>query len=148
MLQLYGESFKLILYSDGSDIEKKSKAIDAKKAIEEQHANDEMLINIKEQDDDFRLLTPQELQEEAQEPPDLPALYWNWTTVLTRLLRSWTRLKGQGVRCVGGSMYGAVRTFMSVYCKCKKCRKTENEVQEAEQTHFETAYGEVDMSVD
>lgn len=47
--------------SDGSDIEKKSKAIDAKKAIEEQEAKDEMLINIKEQDDDFRLLTPQVL---------------------------------------------------------------------------------------
>lgn len=45
--------------SDGSDIEKKSKAIDAKKAIQEQEANDEMLTNIKEQDDDFRLLTPQ-----------------------------------------------------------------------------------------
>ncbi|KAL8107923.1 hypothetical protein AgCh_024358 [Apium graveolens] len=114
--------------SDGSDIEKKSKAIDAKKAIEEQQVKDEMVINIKEQDDDFRLLTPQELQEVAQGPPDLHALYWNWTT--------------------GGSMYGAVRTFMSMYCKCKKCRKTENEVQEAEQTHLETAYGEVDMSVD
>ncbi|KAL8117741.1 hypothetical protein AgCh_015574 [Apium graveolens] len=61
--------------SYGSDIEKKSKAIDAKKAIEELHANDEMLINIKEQDDDFRLLTPQDLQEEAQQPRDLPRLY-------------------------------------------------------------------------
>ncbi|KAL8117773.1 hypothetical protein AgCh_015606 [Apium graveolens] len=32
----------------GSDIEKNSKAIDAKKGIEELQANDEMLINIKE----------------------------------------------------------------------------------------------------
>ncbi|KAL8146990.1 hypothetical protein AgCh_004635 [Apium graveolens] len=111
---------------DGSDIEKKSKAIDAKKAIEEQQAKDEMVINIKEQDDDFRLLTPQS---------------------------SMRRVSGRCLMLgfmtsVGGSMYGAVGTFMSVYCKCKKCRKTENEVQEAEQTHLETAYGEVDMSVD
>ncbi|KAL8117738.1 hypothetical protein AgCh_015571 [Apium graveolens] len=58
----------------GLILRKKSKAIDAKKAIEELQANDEMLINIKEQDDDFRLLTPQELQEEARQPPDLPDL--------------------------------------------------------------------------
>ncbi|KAL8120322.1 hypothetical protein AgCh_017480 [Apium graveolens] len=68
------EETKVESNSYGSDIEKKSKAIDAKKAIEELQANDEMLINIKEQDDDFRLLTPQELQEEAQEPPYLPGL--------------------------------------------------------------------------
>ncbi|KAL8106055.1 hypothetical protein AgCh_029739 [Apium graveolens] len=36
--------------SYGSDIEKKSKAIDTKKAIEELQENDGMLINIKEQD--------------------------------------------------------------------------------------------------
>ncbi|KAL8117751.1 hypothetical protein AgCh_015584 [Apium graveolens] len=56
----------------GLILRKKSKAIDAKKAIEKLQANDEMLINIKEQDDDFRLLTPQELQEEAEQPPDHP----------------------------------------------------------------------------
>ncbi|KAL8120323.1 hypothetical protein AgCh_017481 [Apium graveolens] len=38
--------------------------------------------------------------------------------------------------------------FMSVYYKCKKRRKIEKEVQEAEQAHLETAYAEVDMSVD
>ncbi|KAL8117755.1 hypothetical protein AgCh_015588 [Apium graveolens] len=58
----------------GLILRKKSKVIDAKKAIEKLQANDEMLINIKEQDDDFRLLTPQELQEEAQQPPDHPDL--------------------------------------------------------------------------
>ncbi|KAF2286377.1 hypothetical protein P3X46_007108 [Hevea brasiliensis] len=40
--------------------------------------------------------------------------------------------------------YGAVGTFMSVYYKCKKGRKTEKEVQEAEQAHLETAYAEAD----
>ncbi|KAL8119131.1 hypothetical protein AgCh_016584 [Apium graveolens] len=73
----------------GPDIEKKSKAIDAKKAVEEQLTNDEMLINIKEQDDDYRLLTPREFQEKAQGPPDLPALYRNWTTEVVRRLESW-----------------------------------------------------------
>lgn len=38
--------------------------------------------------------------------------------------------------------YGAVGTFMSVYYKSKKGRKTEKEVQEAEQAHLETAYAE------
>ncbi|KAL8111817.1 hypothetical protein AgCh_019496 [Apium graveolens] len=121
-----------------------SKAIDAKKAIEEQYTNDEMVINIKEQDDDFRLLTPHELQEVAQGPPDLPLFTG------TGQLSSMRRVSGRCLMLdfmtsVGGSMYGAVGTFMSMYCKCKKYRKTENEVQEAEQTHLETAYGEVDM---
>lgn len=40
--------------------------------------------------------------------------------------------------------YGAVGTFMSVYYKSKKGRKTEKEVQEAEQAHLETAYAEED----
>jgi len=44
--------------------------------------------------------------------------------------------------------YGAIGTFMSVYYKCKKGRKTEKEVQEAEQVHMETAYAEVDMPVE
>ncbi|KAL8147724.1 26S rRNA (cytosine-C(5))-methyltransferase NOP2B [Apium graveolens] len=81
--------------SDGSDIEKKSKAIDAKKAIEEQQAKDEMLINIKEQDDDFRLLTPQELQEEAQGPPDLPRLQRRIKETV-RILSNFKTLRQEG----------------------------------------------------
>ena len=44
--------------------------------------------------------------------------------------------------------YGAVGTFMSVYYKCKKGRKTEKEVQEAERAHLETAYAEIDQPAD
>ncbi|KAF5749890.1 putative Cell elongation protein diminuto [Tripterygium wilfordii] len=44
--------------------------------------------------------------------------------------------------------YGAVGTFMSVYYKSKKGRKTEKEVQEAEQAHLEPAYAEVDQPMD
>ncbi|KAJ6805159.1 delta(24)-sterol reductase-like [Iris pallida] len=40
--------------------------------------------------------------------------------------------------------YGAVGTFMSVYYKSKKGRKTEKEVQEAEAAILETAYAEED----
>ncbi|KAG5531724.1 hypothetical protein RHGRI_026373 [Rhododendron griersonianum] len=44
--------------------------------------------------------------------------------------------------------YGAVGTFMSVYYKSKKGRKTEKEVQEAEQAHLETPIAEVDDDED
>uniref|UniRef100_M4DQP5 Delta(24)-sterol reductase n=1 Tax=Brassica campestris TaxID=3711 RepID=M4DQP5_BRACM len=40
--------------------------------------------------------------------------------------------------------YRAVGTFMSIYYKSKKGRKTEKEVREAEQAHLETAYAEGD----
>ncbi|KAI7732886.1 hypothetical protein M8C21_015364 [Ambrosia artemisiifolia] len=41
--------------------------------------------------------------------------------------------------------YGAVGTFMSVYYKSKKGRKTEKEVQEAEKAQVETPYAEADQ---
>ncbi|KAI5671036.1 hypothetical protein M9H77_11400 [Catharanthus roseus] len=44
--------------------------------------------------------------------------------------------------------YKAVGTFMSVYYKSKKGRKTEKEVQEAEQAILETPYAEVDQPAD
>ena len=44
--------------------------------------------------------------------------------------------------------YRAVGTFMSVYYKSKKGRKTERVVQEAELAHLETAYAEVDQPAD
>lgn len=40
--------------------------------------------------------------------------------------------------------YGAVGTFMNLYYKSKKGRKTEKEVQDAEQEHLEAAYAERD----
>ena len=42
--------------------------------------------------------------------------------------------------------YGAVGTFMSVYYKCKKGKKTEKEVQEAEKAQLETPYAEVEQA--
>ncbi|KAL8148243.1 hypothetical protein AgCh_005559 [Apium graveolens] len=54
----------------------------------------------------------------------------------------------EAVRRLCRRKYGAFGTFMSVYYKCKKGRKTEKEVQEAEQAHLEIAYAEGDISVD
>ncbi|KAK1408760.1 hypothetical protein QVD17_40791 [Tagetes erecta] len=44
--------------------------------------------------------------------------------------------------------YGAVGNFMSVYYKSKKGRKTEKEVQEAENVQLETPYAELDQPTD
>ncbi|XP_023523527.1 delta(24)-sterol reductase-like [Cucurbita pepo subsp. pepo] len=41
--------------------------------------------------------------------------------------------------------YGAIGTFMHVYYKCKKGRKTEKEVQEAERAQPETAYADLEQ---
>ncbi|KAL5759118.1 hypothetical protein ACOSP7_017639 [Xanthoceras sorbifolium] len=46
------------------------------------------------------------------------------------------------------SRYKAVGTFMSVYYKSKKGRKTEKEVQEAEQAQIEPAYADADQPMD
>ncbi|KAM0016078.1 putative delta(24)-sterol reductase [Helianthus debilis subsp. tardiflorus] len=44
--------------------------------------------------------------------------------------------------------YGCVGNFMSVYYKSKKGRKTEKEVQEAENAYLETAYAKLDQPTD
>ncbi|XP_071696090.1 delta(24)-sterol reductase-like [Rutidosis leptorrhynchoides] len=44
--------------------------------------------------------------------------------------------------------YRAVGNFMSVYYKCKKGRKTEKEIEEAENAKYENAYAELEQPTD
>ncbi|KAE9591055.1 putative 16S rRNA (cytosine(1407)-C(5))-methyltransferase [Lupinus albus] len=57
--------------SDDEDIETKSRAIDEEREREKEDADAEMQLNIKEEYDEFRLPTAEELEEEALRPPDI-----------------------------------------------------------------------------
>ncbi|KAM3362503.1 26S rRNA (cytosine-C(5))-methyltransferase NOP2B [Capsicum galapagoense] len=59
---------------DDTDLVKKSKAIDDEREREEKEGDEELQLNIKEEADDFRLPTAEELEEETHRPPDLSNL--------------------------------------------------------------------------
>ncbi|KAL1202979.1 26S rRNA (cytosine-C(5))-methyltransferase NOP2B [Cardamine amara subsp. amara] len=77
------------------DIEEISRDIDEKRKREEQDADDDFKINIKEQPAEFQLPTQKELEEEARGPPDLPSLQMRIREIV-RVLSNFKDLRPNG----------------------------------------------------
>ncbi|XVF03888.1 hypothetical protein REPUB_Repub05bG0032000 [Reevesia pubescens] len=68
------QKYQCHLLIDETDIEEKSRAIDEQRVMEEEDAQAEMQLNIKEKSDEFELPTKEELEAKQQRPPDLANL--------------------------------------------------------------------------
>ncbi|KAL7614977.1 26S rRNA (cytosine-C(5))-methyltransferase NOP2B [Lactuca sativa] len=81
--------------SDDHDPQTESTAIDAANKRIQQEGQDELQLNIKEQPDEFRLPTQEELEEEARGPPDLTGLQQRIKEIV-RILSNFSALRQEG----------------------------------------------------